>query len=83
MNTASNSAEVLLRESDVARILGLSLAAIRRWRVSGKGPKFLKVGGATVRYRRSDLERWLAAQPTGGDASTLAEAKSIEPWEAR
>ena len=48
----------LLKEADVAGLLGLAPITLRCWRSHGKGPPYVKVGEA-VRYRLSDLERWL------------------------
>lgn len=55
----------LLKEDDVAKQLHVSAASLRRWRLLGRGPQFIKVG-ALVRYRPEDVEEWLAGQPTGG-----------------
>ena len=55
----------LLTEEDVAKQLRVSLAALRRWRLEGRGPRFIKVS-ALVRYRPEELEDWLASQPGGG-----------------
>jgi predicted DNA-binding transcriptional regulator AlpA len=52
-------------EKRLAAKLSLSLAALRRWRYTGFGPKFSKFG-ASVRYAVSDVEAWIAARPTGG-----------------
>jgi predicted DNA-binding transcriptional regulator AlpA len=57
--------EALLNEKQVAETLGLSLAALRRWRYEGRGPKFLKLGSA-VRYRPTDVQEWLHGCPSGG-----------------
>jgi predicted DNA-binding transcriptional regulator AlpA len=62
---ASNYIEALLNEHDVARITGLSVASIRRWRLLKQGPKYLKLNSA-VRYRCEDVSVWLASRPTGG-----------------
>jgi hypothetical protein len=51
----------LLRESEVAQILNLEVATLRRWRWSGCGPRFLKLGGA-VRYDPQILKDYLAQQ---------------------
>ncbi len=67
-----NGSICLLTEHDVAAQLKISLAALRRWRCEARGPHFLKIAstlgsrGGLVRYRREDVESWLAAQPTGG-----------------
>ena len=53
---ASTSLETLLTEHDVARITGLSVASVRRWRLLRQGPKYLKIGAA-VRYRRAVIEQ--------------------------
>ena len=31
---------------ETARLLGMSTATIRRWRLTGQGPKYRKFGGA-------------------------------------
>jgi predicted DNA-binding transcriptional regulator AlpA len=58
--------ETLLNETDVARLTGLSVASVRRWRLVQKGPRYVKIGAA-VRYKPEDLSAWLASRPTGGE----------------
>ncbi len=58
--------ENLLNEHDVARITGMSLATVRRWRLLRQGPKYIKCGSAAVRYRPEDIRAWLESRPTGG-----------------
>jgi predicted DNA-binding transcriptional regulator AlpA len=55
----------LLNEREVARITGLSLATVRRWRLLGMGPQYLKIGAA-VRYDPSDFQSWMSSLPRGG-----------------
>jgi predicted DNA-binding transcriptional regulator AlpA len=55
----------LLNEFDVARVTGLSVASVRRWRLFKQGPKYIKIG-ASVRYRAEDVRSWLETCPTGG-----------------
>jgi predicted DNA-binding transcriptional regulator AlpA len=57
--------ESLLGEREVARHLAVSLATIRRMRLIGGGPRYLKIG-SSVRYRPEDLRSYLDARPTGG-----------------
>jgi predicted DNA-binding transcriptional regulator AlpA len=61
----ANTPESLLKEHDVARITGLSVASVRRWRLLRQGPRYLKLGSA-VRYRAEDITSWLGSRPTGG-----------------
>ena len=48
----------LLPAPEAATRLGVRTQTLARWRVEGRGPRFIKVGRA-VRYRESDLERWI------------------------
>lgn len=57
----------LITEEEVSKRLNVSVASLRRWRLQGRGPLFIKVG-SLVRYRPEDLESWLDAQPTGGSS---------------
>ncbi len=72
------SHDQLMTETEAARLLGLKVATLRRWRWAGKGPRFLKLGGA-VRYDPADLEAFIeqsrrrsTADP--GNAETVGEA---------
>lgn len=64
-SVAKTQLSTLLNEHDVARITGLSIASVRRWRLFRQGPKYLKIGAA-VRYRTEDVSAWLESRPTGG-----------------
>jgi predicted DNA-binding transcriptional regulator AlpA len=63
--------ESLLNEFEVARMTGLSVASVRRWRLLRQGPRYLKIGAA-VRYRPEDVAAWLERCPTGGGQDTAA-----------
>lgn len=69
MGAVHNEIEALLNERDVARITGLSLASVRRWRLLRTGPRYLKLSSA-VRYRPQDVKAWLESRPTGGGHMT-------------
>ena len=45
----------LMNEHEAAAILDLKPTTLRRWRWAGRGPPFIKIGGA-VRYDRADIE---------------------------
>jgi len=55
----------LMTENEVSKRLNVSVASLRRWRLTKRGPAFLKVG-SLVRYQPEELEVWLASLPTGG-----------------
>ena len=50
--------EPLLTEDELASELRRTVATLRRWRVEGSGPVFVKIVGA-VRYSRIDANHWL------------------------
>lgn len=56
----------LLTDIEVAKHLRVSVALVRRWRVLKTGPRFIKVGGALVRYRLEDVEAYLESCRSGG-----------------
>lgn len=53
--------EKLLNQTEAADFLGLGVQTLEAWRCRRKGPSYLKVGAA-VRYRMSDLEKWLESR---------------------
>lgn len=57
INSASSA---LLRVSEVADIIGSTEAQVRNMRARAQLPPPIKVPGLGVRWRRADLERWLA-----------------------
>lgn len=64
----------LLRQGEVARLLGVDRATLRRWRGRDGGPAFIRLGVKLIRYRETDLEAWLRrstlATKTGGERAT-------------
>ncbi len=56
----ADPANRLLNETEAAAFLGLKVATLRRWRWSGDGCRFIKLGGA-VRYAPADLAEFVAA----------------------
>ena len=52
--------EGLVNEHEAARLLGLSVKTLRRWRWAGRPPAFIKIGRA-VRYDPAVIEGLIAA----------------------
>ncbi len=76
MATTNNELQSLLNEHEVARVTGLSVASVRRWRLLRQGPKYLKLNSA-VRYKPEDIAEWLASRPTGGGDHAARQGSSI------
>ena len=58
-NSASN--DNLIDEREVAARLGVTVAAIRKWRLLRSGPGYIKLGGS-VRYAPSTVAAWVEAR---------------------
>ena len=56
--------ETYFNDQEAANYARYSVGTLRNMRSARRGPRFLKVGGGrAVRYRKSDLDAWLNAQP--------------------
>jgi predicted DNA-binding transcriptional regulator AlpA len=53
-------ASELLSTAQVSRLLNLRAATVKKWRVLGTGPKFVRVGKRAVRYQLADVKRFIA-----------------------
>lgn len=51
--------ESLFNQRAAAQFLGISVRTLERYRVSGTGPRFCRLGRRLVRYREADLEEWV------------------------
>jgi predicted DNA-binding transcriptional regulator AlpA len=60
----------LLTQREAASILRLSERTLERFRFTGAGPKFVRLG-ASVRYRVADLEAWVTARVVGSTSETV------------
>ena len=63
----------LLDTDAVARFAGLSPVTLRKWRMTGAGPRFVRLGRA-VRYRKAAVDAFLA----GREYATTTEADAAE-----
>ncbi|MDX2277641.1 MAG: helix-turn-helix domain-containing protein [Hyphomonadaceae bacterium] len=66
----SPSLEPLLTVKQAAGYLSLSKSRLDRWRSYGGGPPYIRLGGiagGAIRYRQSDLARWVDANMIAGD----------------
>lgn len=61
----------LMKAEEVAEYLAVTPGALAQMRYEGTGPRFIKITGRAVRYRREDVDDWLESRirhRTGGDA---------------
>lgn len=55
--------EPLMTTAQAAQYLNVGKSTLEQYRVHGDGPLYVKIS-ASVRYRRSDLDAWVAARVT-------------------
>jgi len=53
----------VLTTPEAAKYVRLSKPTLERFRISGDGPAYIKLGAA-VRYRQADLDAWLESRLT-------------------
>ncbi len=51
----------LLEIDEVTELLRISRSLLAKWRMAGRGPRFMKVG-RRILYDCGEVRRWLAAQ---------------------
>lgn len=66
----------LLAPEAVARLLRVRPHTLANWRALGKGPAYVKFG-RTVRYRESDIARWIHAHYQDGDRVVAPEIDQL------
>jgi predicted DNA-binding transcriptional regulator AlpA len=49
----------LMTEEQVAKLLTVSVSTVKRLRVSGEGPRHIRISQRVVRYRRQDVLDWM------------------------
>jgi hypothetical protein len=55
----------VLSNEEAAALIGVTPGTLRFWRCKGKGPRFIKLGGAKqagVCYDPADIDAWKAAR---------------------
>jgi len=66
-----------LTDVQVAEYLNVSVSTVRRWRLTGGGPRWVRIGGSSIRYPIADLEAYVANSPSGG-----GHQKDVQPTRA-
>ncbi len=56
----------LINEKTLAARICVARATLRKWRHYGRGPTFVKLGGA-VRYNEAAVNEWIAKRTVAGE----------------
>jgi len=63
----------LFSTEDASTYLGVTASTMINWRRHGpRGPAFTRVGRKNIKYRQSDLDKWLLSQETRPEPQTAA-----------
>ena len=57
--------ENILTTKEAAEFLGLKEKTLRIWRMDKKGPNYIRIN-RSIRYRRDDLDEFVANRMVGG-----------------
>lgn len=60
MQQASTEMQKLLTPSAVSDLLGVAERTLERWRITGEGPRYVKLSRKVVRYLADDLAIFIA-----------------------
>ncbi len=67
----SDSGKTFLSTNDLAKQLDLAPITLHRWRVTGEGPPFCKIGSRVV-YDPDDVSAWMASRTVRNTAEARA-----------
>lgn len=60
--SASRDPGQLMAPADAAALLDINAKVLERWRGTGEGPAYVKLSSKTIRYRREDIEAFVAGR---------------------
>jgi predicted DNA-binding transcriptional regulator AlpA len=66
--------ETLLTQREAAMSLRLSVRTLKRMRVAGNGPRFVKCN-RSIRYQQCDLDQWIASRVVRSTSEAMAEGR--------
>jgi predicted DNA-binding transcriptional regulator AlpA len=67
----------VLRQADAAKYVALAESTLEKFRTTGGGPPFVKLGSRAIGYDVRDLDAWIEAQKrtsTSGKAIGIGDA---------
>ena len=77
MSAPAAMTRIILPEAELAKRLNICPRTAMRWRVTGEGPPFIRIGVRRVGYRLADVEAWEAARTFPHRAAEMAQKISI------
>ena len=66
----------LLREQEASNILEIKARTLKNWRRLGIGPAYIKISRKCIRYRKSDLIKWLSESKNGSRKNGIRKSRA-------
>ena len=76
---AALNADAYLTERQFCDRYHVAPRTVQRWRVTGQGPLWVRVGPHKIAYRLSDVERWTRSRTYSNRADELSQACTLSP----
>jgi excisionase family DNA binding protein len=73
---------LIIGPDEAAELLKVAKGTLAKWRVSGLGPKFVRLG-RKVGYRRSDLDDWISQNTRAHTGECSPARHEAEPYPYR
>ena len=64
---------MFLTESEFSERFKVPARTAQRWRTTGDGPPFIRLGPRRIAYRLSDVERWATSRTFASRAAELTQ----------
>ena len=64
--------ETMLTPAQLAELLGCTTRSLERWRISGDGPAFVRIGPKLVRYPETSTRQWMVRRTFAHRAAEAA-----------
>ncbi len=74
---ATRPQDALLKQRQAASLIGVSERTLECWRSRGGGPPFVKISRRAVRYRRKDIDQWVAERVQYSTSEELRPARRV------
>jgi len=72
------SGNQLMKTEEAGRYLGLSSSLLNKLRLTGGGPVFVRLAGRAIRYRKADLDAWVAASLMASTSQEPGQAGAVQ-----
>jgi predicted DNA-binding transcriptional regulator AlpA len=67
-----------LSEREFSARFGIPPRTLQRWRLTGDGPPYVRLGPRRIAYREADAEAWAASRTFAHRAAELAQRQAAE-----